>query len=58
MQYRYGKILLASSILLSVGIYYYVKESKNWDYQRRYEGVLRDLERQKSKLEKWKADNL
>ncbi|CDU19876.1 protein PET117, putative [Plasmodium yoelii] len=58
MKYRYGKILLTSSILLSVGIYYYVKESKYWDYQRRYEGVLRDLERQKSKLEKWKADNL
>ncbi|SCP05701.1 protein PET117, putative [Plasmodium ovale] len=58
MKNRYGKFLLLSSCIISVGIYYYVKTSKFLDYQRRYEGVLKDIERQKKKLEKWKTDDL
>ncbi|SBT80355.1 protein PET117, putative [Plasmodium malariae] len=58
MKNNYGKILLLSSCALSFGIYCYVKKTKYSDYERRYEGVLKDIERQKMKLQKWKADNL
>ncbi|VWU51454.1 protein PET117, putative [Hepatocystis sp. ex Piliocolobus tephrosceles] len=58
MKSKKGKILLISSCFLSAGIYYYVKTSKNLDYQKRYQGVLNDIERQKEKFKKWKADNL
>ncbi|CAA9989565.1 conserved Plasmodium protein, unknown function [Plasmodium knowlesi strain H] len=58
MKKRSGKYILLSSCLLSLGIYYYVKTTKYSDYRRRYEGVLKDIERQKAKFEKWKADNL
>ncbi|CRG94777.1 conserved Plasmodium protein, unknown function [Plasmodium gallinaceum] len=53
-----GQILLISTCILSVGVYYYVKTTKYSDYRRRYEGVLNDIERQKKKIEKWKVKNL
>ncbi|CDO67045.1 conserved Plasmodium protein, unknown function [Plasmodium reichenowi] len=58
MRKHTGKILLASSCALSVGIYYYVKTSKYSDYKKRYEGVLNDIERQKKKFKKWTSENL
>ncbi|CRH01344.1 conserved Plasmodium protein, unknown function [Plasmodium relictum] len=53
-----GQILLISTCILSVGVYYYVKNTKYSDYKRRYEGVLKDIERQKKKIEKWKVEDL
>lgn len=58
MRNIHGSALLFSMCILSFGVYYYVKKTKNKDYERRYAGVLKDIERQKKKLEKWKIDNL
>ncbi|KAI9551897.1 hypothetical protein GHT06_022233 [Daphnia sinensis] len=49
-----AKITLASSIVLSTGIVFYVHHKQNLDRTNLHEGVLRDIERQKRR----RAENL
>ncbi|EFX84361.1 hypothetical protein DAPPUDRAFT_314619 [Daphnia pulex] len=49
-----AKLTLASSVIVSAGIVYYVHYKQNLDRTSLHEGVIRDIERQKRR----RAENL
>ncbi|CBZ49538.1 conserved hypothetical protein [Neospora caninum Liverpool] len=53
-----GSIFILLSSVFCVGMCTFVLHAKEKETQRRYEGVLRDVERQRQKLQRRKEDSV